>query len=204
MKRFYWLPILFLCFFSCSKEQGLHLSEDMIIPVTDTLQPVITENTLLTGSRVWYVKGWTYISNEATLRIEPGAVIKVLPEKEEEGCGLVITRGSRIAAEGLPDEPIRFDMQNPYGWCGLVLLGRAPVGKEHTIFEQVQLPGGHRLTYGGIMSADSSGVMRHVQISHQVNKKTDDYPAPLLTLGTGAGTIIQDVKVLEYSPEIQH
>ncbi len=54
-----------------------------------------------------------YVSNNATLTIEPGTVIR----GDYETCGtLVITKGAKIIAEGIETDPIVYtsNMMHPF------------------------------------------------------------------------------------------
>jgi len=177
-------------FAACEKEKVKDLAHGIgvqTIPVSDTLQKVITENVLLTNSHPWYIDGWAYVSNEATLHIEPGTVIKVIAD-ERSGGGLVITRGAKIIAGGLKDMPVRFELNDTLNscirWTGLILLGKAPRRQPYNVQENIAaLPGYSGLAYGGENAADSSGVLRYVHITG------------LLLLGTGSKTVIEDVTI---------
>jgi hypothetical protein len=171
--------------------------------LTDTLQHVIAENTLLTNTHPWYINGWVYLGNEATLHIEPGAVVKIIPEKQQGG-GLVITRGAKLIARGLSNQPIRFELNDTVnncstGWTGLILLGKAPQQQPYKVLENVAtLPNSGGLAYGGKDLADSSGILQHVWIA---GMSCNDpaikgrLPAGLLLLGTGSRTVIKDVMI---------
>jgi hypothetical protein len=184
---------------ACEKDE--HLSEvaqvnTMMIPMRDTLPPVIAENTLLTNTHPWYIAGWVYVSNEATLTIEPGTVIRIAGEKEA-GAGLVITRGAKIMARGFSNWPILFQLTDTSPrWSGIVLLGRAPQKKPYTAVESIasaaQTSG---WAYGGELPDDSSGVLQHIRIVTDPGQIKDG----LLLLGVGRKTVLKDV-VTDTSP----
>jgi hypothetical protein len=185
---------------SCEKEEKAPLIPQvgtMMIPMRDTLPPVIAENTLLTNTHPWYIAGWVYVSNEATLTIEPGTVIKITG-REDTGAGLVVTRGARIMARGLQDWPILFQLNNAFrSWSGIVLLGKAPQKKMSPQTENVisnRYNSGW--AYGGVQPDDSSGVLAHVRIltkpcKHDVEGKQLQHG--LLLLGAGRKTVVKDV-----------
>lgn len=192
---FYLLAIGFLLSSSCKKEEEeIRVNNQLqTIPVNDTLQAVITGNTLLTNTHTWYIKDWVYVSNEATIQMEPGTIVNLLPGKQ--GSGIVITRGAKILAKGTPYAPVSFrikDTIDNHMWSGIVLLGRAPQHKPFTIFSNEQLAGGKELVYGGHFSADTSGILQYIEIDYvQVPALTQG----ILSLGTGSGTSIKDVKL---------
>jgi len=192
--------ILLLCaLFSCEKEEKPAVPQvsTAIIPMRDTLPPLIAENTLLTNTHPWYIAGWVYVSNEATLAIEPGTVIKITGAKDT-GAGLVITRGAKIMASGFSNWPILFQLtEKTRCWSGIVLLGKAPQKKPYSPVETIVSAGqGGGWAYGGQQADDSSGVLQHIRIvtnpakQDAAGKQLQD---GLLLLGVGRKTVVKDV-----------
>src|SRR5262245_2227261 len=101
-----------------------------------TPAPGPTENTILSGkisadrtlhaANVYTLRGLVYVTDGATLTIEPGT--KIVGEKNSRGA-LIITRGCKIIANGTATTPIVFtsDQATPQrgDWAGVVLMGRA-------------------------------------------------------------------------------
>src|SRR5215204_3328985 len=71
-----------------------------------TLQGKIDRDTTLRAANSYTLAGLVYITNGATITIEPGTVIK--GQYTDPVGGLVITRGARIMARGTVDKPIVF------------------------------------------------------------------------------------------------
>ncbi|HQX45756.1 MAG TPA: T9SS C-terminal target domain-containing protein, partial [Saprospiraceae bacterium] len=166
-------------------------------------QNVIQVNADITGNTTWESKNiyvltgasFIYVKNDAVLTIEAGTIIKGDP------AALVITRGSKIIADGKAEIPIVFTSNKPAGqrapgdWGGLLILGKA----------KVNCPGGECNVeggldpvlgkYGGQDDADNSGILRYVRvefagIAFQPNNETNS-----LTLGgVGSGTTIDHVQ----------
>ncbi len=157
----------------------------------------ITASTTWTANNVYDLSaGFHYVTNGAVLTIEPGTLIKSV------GGSLVITRGSRIVANGTATRPVVMTSGQPAGqrqagdWGGLLVLGNAPIND----------PAGQRLAeggidptlglYGGNNAADNSGTIRYVRIEFagvpfQPNNETNG-----LTMGgVGSGTTIENVQV---------
>jgi hypothetical protein len=157
----------------------------------------ITANTTWTNDNIYVLEnGFHYVTNNSTLTIEAGTLIK------GDGGSLVITRGAKIMAQGTANEPIVFTSNQPAGsraagdWGGVLILGRAPIND----------PAGERLgeggidpvkgLYGGSDAADNSGVFQYVRIefagiAYQPNSETNG----LTCGGVGTGTVIDHVQV---------
>lgn len=63
----------------------------------------ITANTTWTADNVYHLDGYVFVTNNATLTIEPGTVIKGAESSGTGAAALVITRGAKIMAEGTAD-----------------------------------------------------------------------------------------------------
>ncbi|SEW44302.1 hypothetical protein SAMN05428988_5737 [Chitinophaga sp. YR573] len=189
------LSLAILIISSCKKDaEATHSSwNSELIPVNDTLSGTITTNTLLTHTHPWYIKGWLYVANEATLRIEPGTLINMLPAKKNGG--IVITRGAKIVAAGTPVFPICFSFDTVAPGSGIILLGKAPQLSPVTVFDDPA--GAGFLSYGGDFADDSSGILQHIQLSYAPANAR--FKGGLLLLGTGNKTILKDI-VLKSSP----
>jgi len=76
----------------------------------------ITSSTLWTSDNVYQLDGQIYVTNGATLTIQPGTVIASIDA--DEGS-LAITRGSQIIADGTAADPIVFTSQSDRNtWTG--------------------------------------------------------------------------------------
>lgn len=164
---------------------------------TVTVNSNITANTTWTSNNIYLLSGgFIYVTNNATLTIQPGTLIK------GTGAALVITRGSKIVADGTRTQPIVFTSsmaagsRNPGDWGGLLILGNATIND----------PAGERLAeggidpvlglYGGTNDDDSSGVLRYVRVEYagiafQPNNETNG-----ITFGAvGRKTLVDYVQV---------
>ncbi len=158
----------------------------------------IKGNRTLTADSIYLIKGFTYVTNGATLTVPPGTIIK--GEKATKGA-LIIEQGGKIIADGTAQKPIVFTSDQPAGarnygdWGGLVLVGRAPHNRPGgTSFE-----GGIRGTFGTFSDAnDNSGVLRYVRIEFPgiaLTTATNSEINGLTMYGVGAGTVIDYVQV---------
>ncbi|MDR2388641.1 MAG: Ig-like domain-containing protein [Tannerellaceae bacterium] len=159
------------------------------------LEGEITSNLTLRAIDTHTLRGFVYVTNGATLTIEPGTVIR--GEKTSMGS-LIVERGGKIMAEGKVDQPIVFTSDQPKGsrsygdWGGVILCGKAPVNNT----SEPQIEGGPRSVYGGSDPGDNSGILKYVRIEFagypfEPNKEING-----LTLGgVGNGTTIEYVQV---------
>jgi CO/xanthine dehydrogenase Mo-binding subunit len=69
----------------------------------------ITSNLTLKANNIYKLRGLVYVTNGATLTIEPGT--KIVGEADKNGA-LIITRGSKIMAEGTAANPIILLLKN--------------------------------------------------------------------------------------------
>ena len=72
---------------------------------TEILTGNISVNTTLTKKNVYLLQGKVYVTDNATLTIEPGTVIK---GDYDSKAALIITKGAKIMAEGTETDPIVF------------------------------------------------------------------------------------------------
>ena len=71
-------------------------------PENKILEGRITSNLTLKDGNVYKLRGLVYVTNGAILTIEPG--VKIVGESGRKG-GLIITRDSKIIADGKPEKP---------------------------------------------------------------------------------------------------
>ncbi|MFN8250635.1 MAG: hypothetical protein U0V75_02040 [Ferruginibacter sp.] len=171
---------------------------------TITLEGKITKDTILRAANTYILKGLVYMTNNATMTIEAGTTIK--GDIITVG-GLVITRGSKIMAQGSIDKPIVFT-SNTSGtprsgdWAGIVLLGKAPTNSSFNgtaglgeIEGGINDAAGNGL-YGGTDAADNSGILSYVRIEYAGYAFLPDKEINSLTMGgVGSGTQIDHVQV---------
>ena len=165
----------------------------------------ISASTTWSASKIYLLKGFVFVSNGATLTIEPGTIIK--GDKATKGT-LIVTRGSKINATGTVDKPIVFTSALAAGartqgdWGGVILLGKAPVnqGTDVKIEGGLVQPTGKDekayVYYGGTDAADNSGIMKYVRIEFAGIAYSVDNEINGLTLGgVGNGTTLDYIQV---------
>ena len=165
------------------------------------VQNDITSNTTWTANNVYELKAFVYVTNNATLTIEPGTVI--LGDFATKGT-LIITRGSKINAVGTAEKPIVFTSNQAAGsrtrgsWGGVIILGNAKInsaGGEGVIEGGLDANKGK---YGGNNDADNSGKLSYVRIEYAGIPFQPNQEINSLTLGgVGSETQIDHIMVTE-------
>jgi hypothetical protein len=170
-----------------------------------TVTGPILADTTFTADRLWVLQGGVFVGDDldpaaapTTLTVEPGTTVY---GDTATLSFLLVTRGSRIVAEGTREAPIVFTSAGDVGsrirghWGGLIINGRAPVngcsGDPCTL--QGEAGTG---TYGGADASDDSGVLKFVRIEFPGKLIDDENELNGLALqGVGSGTIIDFIQV---------
>lgn len=177
---------------------------------SDTLRGEIkTSRTLQTG-KTYYISGAAIVKNSAVLTIEAGTVIKGIKGTK---AVLVITRGSKIMAEGTAAKPIIFTSNQaagsraPADWGGVVLLGKAKVNTSidgvanRRVVEGFSIEDAATLKDdiigGGDDDNDNSGIMKYVRIEFAgiaLSSISNSELNSLTFVGVGRGTVIDYIQ----------
>ena len=179
----------------------------------------ITADTTWTRDNTYFLQGYTFVINNATLTIEPGTVIKGKVSSGAGAAALIITRGAKIMADGTASAPIVFtsELDNLNGnlgprdvglWGGVIILGNATINSRANSqpagtpaqdqIEGVSVTGSEiaYATFGGTNDDDNSGVLRYVSIRHGGALIGGDNEINGLTFGgVGRGTTVEFVEV---------
>jgi hypothetical protein len=180
-------------------------------PTTVTVNADIIANTTWTANNVYNLSGQIFVTNGAILTIEPGTVIRGDVDPLLKSA-LVISRGSKIIAEGTAANPIVFTSgkaagsRAPGDWGGLVLLGRGLYNVNNGFanvegFAPVNSTD-YRMRFGADASlgdvannADNSGSLKYVRIEFGGVLLSANNEINGLTLGAvGSGTTIDYVQ----------
>lgn len=193
---------LSLFFASCSKNS---VDPGDINPPTTTdgnvvtISSDITTNTTFTADKIYLLKNKVYVTNNATLTIQAGTIIK--GDKPTQGT-LIITRGAKIEAVGTVDKPIVFTSNQPVNarkegdWGGVVLLGKAPNNAGNAASIEGISDATDKAKYGGDVPTDNSGTLKYVRIEYAGIPLGADNELNGLTFGSvGSGTTIDYVTV---------
>lgn len=172
----------------------------------------ITKDTTLRKGDENILTGKVYITNGATLTVEPGAVVKGSFTGSNVAV-LAITRGAKINAKGTATEPIVFTSASPNpqsgDWGGIVLCGKANVntsfnGKQGLFQVEGEIDnaqGDGLAGYGDLSPAtpvdnDNSGVLSYVRIEYAGYAFQPDKEVNSLTLAAvGNGTTIDHIQI---------
>ena len=183
----------------------------------------ITIDTKWSSSNTYTLKDFIFVTDGATLTIDPGTVIYADQANETSAPALVVTKGSKIHAEGTKDQPIIFtsvlDLKNNLTkedkglWGGLIILGQAPINSNKYKYEDNQpltnkidgipeysslsgrsIPPDY-LTFGGSDYGGDSGILKYVSIRHGGAKGTGWDLKGLSFAGVGSQTKVEHIEV---------
>lgn len=182
------------------------------------LPQTISTSTILTADTVWYLADRVTVGNgngtilangqldngvalqNVTLTIEAGTQIKA---RVGTFANLIITRGSRIMAEGTAAAPIVFSSEDDNfdgngEWGGLILHGYAQhntCGTDNTVACNVDSEGESGFA-GGYNNADNSGVLRYVVVAESGYEFAPGNEINGISfVGVGSGTVVDYVQV---------
>ena len=196
---------------------------------TCALKKVYTDDLFLSNENTYTLQGGVFIGSDdgkgnldpAVLTIQAGTKILSLNPKKDlslpEGERvdrkdfLVISRGSKIIAEGTADAPIifgsaqgmhlsegeRMDYPRKRGdWGGLFLNGYAPVNKCADLNNCNAAGEADTGFYGGNDEFDDSGILTYVRVEFGGDEINDDKQYNGITFnGVGSGTIVEFIQV---------
>ena len=177
---------------ACHKDDD---SNDPAPTTTSDVRGTITTDQTWTKDKVWRLRGYVYVTNNATLTIEPGT--KIISNNDSAGV-LIIYKGAKINAAGTAQNPIVFTSgeatPKPGDLGGVVIVGNATGNTNHKTLE-----GGVDNAYkpfGGTNDADNSGTLKYVRIEYAGKAVSPNDEVNGLSLyAVGSGTIIDYVQV---------
>lgn len=179
-----------------------HPNQKLYPEPTQILTGNITKDTQLSKRDTYLLVGNVFVTNNATLTIEPGTVI--IGDYKTK-ASLTIAKGAKIIADGAETDPIVFtsnrSVKRAGDWGGIILLGDAPTnkfgnGSVANLYENLD-PGNYAYTnFGGINFESNSGILRFVRIEYS-GKRTREAGnfSGLLLAGVGNKTTFQNVMV---------
>lgn len=150
---------------------------------------------ILEASKNYLIDSILSIESNSTFTIEKGSTVYLRSDPDPNLLSrLVITRGSKIVADGTAEEPIVFtsdkvllgEEPQPDDWGGIFIFGRAPSNQGDNIPEI-----GFR--YGGNLPNDNSGSLTFVRVEYA--GKDGDHA--LHFFGVGSNTLVENVQVFK-------
>jgi hypothetical protein len=163
----------------------------------------ITTNTTWTTGKTYKITGLIYVTNNATLTIQPGVIVKGV--YTNTGTALIITKGAKINAVGTATQPIVFTSNKAAGqraagdWGGIILLGKAGFNLNGGVNNIEGITATVNTEYGGGASPianDNSGTMKYCRIEFPGFVFSPNNEINGLTMGAvGSGTTIDYVQV---------
>ncbi|TPN85992.1 hypothetical protein [Aquimarina algicola] len=165
----------------------------------EKLPNIIDTHTFLTNDVVYLISGDVYVTNNASLTIQEGTVVRC---DYENPANLIITKGSKLIAAGSKASPIVFTSAKPPksrnsgDWGGIIIAGSATV---NTVSGGGSIDGDflpQYSVYGGNYDEEETTVLRYVRIEYpgnQTKRKQGINGLSLYALGTSS--IIEDVMV---------
>ena len=160
----------------------------------------ITKDTKLFKKDIYLLLGDVFVKDSATITIEPGTII-IADYKTK--ASLIISKGSKIIANGSSTDPIVFTSSNTVkksgDWGGIFILGDAPTNKIDggASLNYGLLPSAAKnISYGGDNPESNSGIFNYVRIEY-AGKRTKNYGYlnGLTLAGVGQQTVINNVMV---------
>ncbi|GAA0820923.1 hypothetical protein GCM10009111_27140 [Colwellia asteriadis] len=169
----------------------------------------IVENLTLTANNLYALNGPVFVGDDkassATLTIEAGTTIF----GRSGGDYLVVSRDSKIEANGSASAPITFTSSEDISgletsagqWGGIVILGNAKSNKCPSDGSDcaLQVEGVEEgAVFGGTDDTDSSGTLRYVVVKHAGYEIAPDNELNGITFGgVGSGTKVEYIQVHE-------
>jgi len=162
----------------------------------------ITVDTTWKKDTVYTLKTLIYVTNGATLTIEPGTVVQ-----GDRQSALIVARDGKLVAAGTATEPIVFTSSTPTGqrggpqgdWGGLVLNGRASINVTGGENNSEGLADEPRNRYGGGATPDDThdcGTLKYVRVEFAGRALTADNELNGITFNAcGSGTTVDYVQV---------
>ncbi|MDY2586582.1 hypothetical protein [Winogradskyella aquimaris] len=167
---------------------------------TQILSGKISKDTKLLKRDVYLLLGDVFVTDSATLTIEPGT--RILADYDTK-ASLIVTKGSKLLAKGTQTDPIVFtsnrDTKKAGDWGGIFLLGDAPIntyGQLASLNYGLKPSSTEHIAYGGNNTESDSGILKYVRIEFAGKRtKKFGYFNALTLAGVGNQTVIENVMV---------
>ncbi len=202
MKKFYQKAQALALGSTCLLMAATASAQTKPIKIIQNADTLISANRTFSCDSVYFLRGKVYVTNGATLTINPGTVIT--GDTITKGT-LIITKGSKIQAVGTPACPIIFTSSKGLGaknrgdWGGLIILGKAAINPPGGLANIEGLPKGPLTEYGGGTNpdnGDNSGTLKYVRVEFAGVALSPNNEINGITFGgVGSGTVVDRVMV---------
>ncbi|MBW1294465.1 hypothetical protein [Aquimarina litoralis] len=164
----------------------------------EQLPNIINKDTYLRSDIVYFISGDVYVTDDATLTIQEGTLIKA---DTETNTNLIVTRGSKLIADGTKASPIIFtsnkssNSRKSGDWGGITIIGS---GKSNTIEGEGTIKGKFNPLYtifGGNEIHEETTILRYVRIEY-AGKSTNG----LSLYALGDTSIVENI-MISYSAD---
>lgn len=184
---------------SCSDDEN-NSNKSTFVLDRENLKGEINDGTVILESGTYKLTGKLIVKETAKLVIKPGVTIEATDATTDGVVRYIaIAQGGEIDVQGTASSPVIMTstVQQPGGWGGLVICGRAPINKGLTASAEVS-----ELTYGGAISNDNSGSIRYLRLEYTGYAYNSEKEFNGLSLfGVGSGTLIEYVQSYEGSDD---
>jgi hypothetical protein len=198
MKRIFTALVAIAALVSCKKSDNSVTPVDPTPPAGSTIDVRGTIRASQTWKKdyVYRLRGYVYVTDGATLTIEPGT--KIVSNKDSAGV-LVIYRDAKIMADATAASPILFTSnetnKQPGDFGGLVIAGQATSNGNHAVMEGGLDPAFS--AFGGTDDNHNSGILRYIRIEYAGKAvNPGDEVNGLSLYAVGRGTTIDYVEVV--------
>ncbi|MBP2832461.1 hypothetical protein J8281_09725 [Aquimarina sp. U1-2] len=165
----------------------------------EKLPHIISSHMYLRNDIVYFMSGDVYVTNEATLTIQEGTVIRC---DHKNPANLIVTKGAKLIALGSKAYPIVFTSnkapksRNNGDWGGIIIAGS---GKVNTVSGNGLIDGNFQpqyAIYGGNQYNEETTILSHVRIEFAGNTVKRKEGANGLSLyGIGSSSVIDHVMI---------
>lgn len=166
----------------------------------------ISSSRTLASDRRWLLSGGVFVTNGATLSIDPGT--RIYAADDATTPFLSIQRGGRINAVGTASSPIIFTTIKTItggadrgAWGGIIVNGYAPINICGIADCTAEGEGGSGV-YGGTNASDDSGVMKYVRVEYAGKVLgTDNELNGFSFNGVGSTTVLEHLQAYKGSDD---
>jgi hypothetical protein len=179
--------------FSCKKSSTVEEPTSSFVLLQEDLQGQITDGIVTLKSGVTYkLTGPLIVKNNATLKIEPGAIIQAQTDKGSSNLYINIERTGKIDAQGTASEPILFTSTGTTmgSWGGICIHGQAPNNVGENAASEI-----NGTQYGGSIANDNSGIMRYCIIKNTGAKNGDKEFNGISFFSVGSASIFEYIAI---------